>query len=105
MVSPREQLEPADTRPRLATGTSGESTAGPSWAGVVSLSLGIFAIVMSEFLLASLLPVIADDLRVSQGTAGQAVSITAFAVALSALLIPVVLPRADRRRCRFRTVI
>jgi DHA1 family purine ribonucleoside efflux pump-like MFS transporter len=67
---------------------------------VVSLSLGIFAIVMSEFLPASLLPRIADDLRVSDGAAGQAVSVTAFAAALSALLISVVLPRADRRRVK-----
>jgi predicted MFS family arabinose efflux permease len=72
----------------------------PSWAGVLSLSLGIFAIVMSEFLPASLLPSIADDLHVSAGAAGQAVTVTAFAGALSALLISVVLPRADRRRVK-----
>jgi predicted MFS family arabinose efflux permease len=71
-----------------------------SWAAVVSLSLGIFAIVMSEFLPASLLPRIADDLEVSAGVAGQAVSVTAFAAAVSALLISVVLPRADRRRVK-----
>ncbi len=69
-----------------------------SWAGVVSLGLGIFAIVMSEFLPASLLPRIADDLRVTAGAAGQSVTVTAFAAALSALLIAAVLPRADRRR-------
>jgi predicted MFS family arabinose efflux permease len=68
-----------------------------AWAGVVSLSLGIFAITMSEFLPASLLPRIADDLRVSTGLAGQAVSVTALAAAASALLVAVVLPRADRR--------
>jgi predicted MFS family arabinose efflux permease len=89
---------PTDASPHAATGASPESTAGSSWTGVVSLSLGIFAIVMSEFLPASLLPVIAGDLRVSAGTAGQAVSSTAFAAVLSALLISVVLPRADRRR-------
>jgi predicted MFS family arabinose efflux permease len=69
-----------------------------SWAGVVSLGLGIFAIVMAEFLPASLLPHIADDMDVSTGVAGQAVSVTAFAAALTALLISVVLPRSDRRR-------
>lgn len=68
-----------------------------SWWGVASLSLGIFAIVMSEFLPASLLPRIADGLTVSEGAAGQAVSVTAFVAALSALFISVVLPRADRR--------
>jgi DHA1 family purine ribonucleoside efflux pump-like MFS transporter len=65
---------------------------------VVSLGLGIFAIVMSEFLPASLLPRIADDLDVTDGAAGQTVTVTAIAAALSALLISVVLPRADRRR-------
>lgn len=69
-----------------------------SWAGVVSLGLGIFAIVMSEFLPASLLPRIAGDLGVSVGAAGQSVTVTAAAAALSALFISVVLPRADRRR-------
>jgi DHA1 family purine ribonucleoside efflux pump-like MFS transporter len=87
-----------------STTTPAEAPAAPdtpaSWAGVVSLSLGIFAIVMAEFLPASLLPRIAGDLAVSTGAAGQAVSVTAFAAALSALLISVVLPRADRRRVK-----
>ncbi len=53
---------------------------------------------MSEFLPASLLPRMAGDLQVSIGQAGQAVSVTAFAAAASALFISVVLLRADRRR-------
>lgn len=69
-----------------------------SWAAVVSLSLGIFAIVMSEFLPASLLPRIADDLGVSEGAAGQSVTVTAVAAAGTALFISVILRRADRRR-------
>ena len=97
-MSTTEQLGAAGLSPVRAPGGRRDRPDGPSWAGVVSLGLGIFAIVMSEFLPASLLPVIADDLIVSEGTAGQAVSITAFAAALSALLISVVLPRADRRR-------
>lgn len=69
-----------------------------NWPGVVSLGLGIFAIVMSEFLPASLLPRIADDLGVTDGAAGQSVTVTAAAAALTALLIAVVVPHADRRR-------
>src|SRR5262245_29671388 len=69
-----------------------------SWAAVASLGLGIFAITMSEFLPASLLLRIAAGLGVKPGEAGQAVSVTAFSAVLSALLISVVLPRADRRR-------
>ncbi|GHH42717.1 MFS transporter [Lentzea cavernae] len=68
-----------------------------SWAGVASLGLGIFALIMAEFLPASLLPRIADGLEVSSGAAGQAVSVTAFGAAAAALLISAVLPRADRR--------
>jgi predicted MFS family arabinose efflux permease len=98
VVTGRGQLELPDVGLGAAVAGEGEPPAAPSWTGVVSLSLGIFAIVMSEFLPASLLPVIAGDLRVSEGTAGQTVSSTAFAAVLSALLISVVLPRADRRR-------
>ena len=69
-----------------------------NWPGVVSLGLGIFAIVMSEFLPASLLSPIAGDLGITTGAAGQSVTMTAAAAALTALLISVVLPRTDRRR-------
>lgn len=69
-----------------------------AWAGVIALGLGIFSLIMAEFLPASLLPLLAGGLDVTVGAAGQAVSVTAFAAAASALLISVVLPRADRRR-------
>ncbi|MBJ7453627.1 MAG: MFS transporter, partial [Blastococcus sp.] len=73
-------------------------TAAANWAGVVSLGLGVFAIVMSEFLPANLLPRIAEDLGVSAGVAGQSVTVTALAAVPAALLVAVVLPRTDRRR-------
>jgi DHA1 family purine ribonucleoside efflux pump-like MFS transporter len=84
----------------VSTGSAVTSTTreSSSWAAVASLGLGIFAIIMSEFLPASLLPRMAAGLGVKSGEAGQAVSVTAFSAALSALLISVVLPRADRRR-------
>ncbi|MET9558325.1 MFS transporter [Streptomyces sp. NPDC006645] len=69
-----------------------------SWAGVVALSLGVFAFVMAEFLPASLLPRMADDLGVSEGAAGQSVTVTAIAAGITGLLLPVVLPRVERRR-------
>ena len=80
------------------TTTTTTTTTAAAWAGVASLSLGIFAIVMAEFLPASLLPRMAEGLAVTEGQAGQAVSVTAFSAALSALFLSVVLPRADRRR-------
>jgi DHA1 family purine ribonucleoside efflux pump-like MFS transporter len=69
-----------------------------SWSGVVSLGLGVFAIVMAEFLPASLLSRIAGDLGVSEGVAGQSVSVTAIVAAVAGITLPVLLPRLDRRR-------
>jgi predicted MFS family arabinose efflux permease len=88
---------PSSTAPSSTTSAPHAPT-DASWSAVASLSLGILAIVMSEFLPASLLPRIAESLDVSEGAAGQSVTVTAVAGALSALFIAVVLPRADRRR-------
>jgi predicted MFS family arabinose efflux permease len=68
-----------------------------SWMGVVSLSVGVFALVTAEFLPASLLSRIAGDLGVTEGVAGQSVTITAIVAAIAGLTLPVLLPRVDRR--------
>lgn len=65
--------------------------------GVTSLSVGVFALVVAEFLPASLLSRIAEDLAVTEGVAGQTVSVTALVAAIAGLTIPVLLPRMDRR--------
>lgn len=64
---------------------------------IVALALSICALVSSEFLPASVLPTLADDIGVSEGTAGLAVAATAIAGAISAPSVGVVLPRMDRR--------
>jgi predicted MFS family arabinose efflux permease len=68
-----------------------------SWMGVISLSVGVFALVTAEFLPASLLSRIAGDLGVTEGLAGQSVSVTALIAAIAGLIIPVLLSRVDRR--------
>ncbi|MFD7025937.1 MFS transporter [Promicromonospora sukumoe] len=80
-------------RDAAATPTSGR----PSWTPVVALSFGIAMVVLSEFLPASVLPALAADVGVSEGTAGLAVAATAIAGAFTAPSIAVLLPRADRR--------
>ncbi len=60
--------------------------------------IGIFALVTTEFLPASLLPRIAADMGTSEGTAGQAVTATAIMGAITAPTIAVVVPKLDRRR-------
>lgn len=54
-------------------------------------------LVASEFLPASVLPTMAADLGISEGTAGLAVAATAIAGAVTAPSIGVLLPRVDRR--------
>lgn len=65
--------------------------------GVISLSVGVFALVTAEFLPASLLSRIASDLAVTEGVAGQSVSVTAVVAAAAGITVPVLLPRVDRR--------
>ncbi len=68
-----------------------------TWGPIVALASGIALLVGSEFLPAAVLPALADDLGVSEGTAGWAVAATAITGAATAPSIAVVLPRADRR--------
>ncbi|MGW6276941.1 MFS transporter [Kribbella sp. NPDC055071] len=65
---------------------------------LLALDLGICMLVASEFLPASVLPGMAADLGVSEGTAGLAVAATAVAGALTAPSIALIVPRVDRRR-------
>jgi predicted MFS family arabinose efflux permease len=75
----------------------GARTAATAWAPVAALTLGIAALVGSEFLPASVLPAMAAEVGVSEGTAGLAVAATAVAGAVTAPTIAVLLPRTDRR--------
>lgn len=68
-----------------------------SWGAVFSLTLGVFSLVMAEFLPASLLTPMADSLAVSEGQAGQAVTVTAVVALLSGLLVTSATQRLDRR--------
>lgn len=68
-----------------------------AWAAVGALTLGVFALVTSEFLPASVLTPLARDLGVSIGAAGQAVTATAVVGAFAAPLTPVLTGRFDRR--------
>ncbi len=69
----------------------------PRWAGVASLSLGVFGLVTAEFLPASLLTPISQELGVSLGAAGQSVTMTAVVGAIAGPAIVVGTSRFDRR--------
>jgi predicted MFS family arabinose efflux permease len=67
------------------------------WLSVVSVALGSFVLVLSEFLPIGLLPAIASDLRVDIGTAGLMVVGTGLTGAVAAPVVTVLTSRVDRR--------
>jgi len=67
------------------------------WLGVLSVALGSFVLVLSEFLPIGLLPAIATDLHVSIGTAGLMVVATGLTGAVAAPVVTVLTSRVDRR--------
>lgn len=77
----------------------GDSTPSEAaWGAVISMSLGVFGLVGAEFLPASLLTPMAADLGVTEGMAGQAVTVTAAVALVTSLTITAVTRRLDRRR-------
>ncbi|WP_139284244.1 MFS transporter [Salinicola sp. MIT1003] len=83
--------------PRHSTQTVPEPS---RWIAVFSLTMGVFSLVMAEFLPASLLTPMAESLAISEGQAGQAgqaVTVTAIVALLSGLLVTAVTQRLDRR--------
>ncbi|MFT8778684.1 MULTISPECIES: MFS transporter [Acetobacter] len=58
-----------------------------SWGAVLAMSLGAFALVASEFMPVSLLTPIATDLHISEGQAGQAISVSGAFAVLTSLFI------------------
>ncbi|KGE10926.1 major facilitator transporter [Burkholderia gladioli] len=69
-----------------------------SWSAVYALALGVFGLVTAEFLPASLLTPLAASLGITEGTAGQAVTVTAAVALVTSLLIAVLTRGIDRRR-------
>ncbi|MBW4041687.1 MAG: MFS transporter [Acidobacteria bacterium] len=67
------------------------------WIAVLSVALGSFVLVLSEFLPIGLLPAIAADLHVTVGTAGLMVVVTAVLGAIGAPVVTVFTSRVDRR--------
>lgn len=67
------------------------------WPAIFSLSMGVFGLVMAEFLPASLLTAMSTNLRITDGAAGQAVTATALIGAIAALSMPILTRRLDRK--------
>ncbi len=84
----------------LAETSPSASAAGDcvaSWSGVFALSLGAFALVAAEFMPVSLLTAIATDLAISDGAAGQAITMSGAFAVLTSLCISSAAARLDRK--------
>jgi predicted MFS family arabinose efflux permease len=68
------------------------------WPAVLGVAAGIFTVVTAEMLPVGLLTPIAAGLAVSEGAAGQTLTITGVVAAVSAPLVVPALGRLDRRR-------
>jgi predicted MFS family arabinose efflux permease len=68
-----------------------------AWGAVFAMALGAFVLVASEFMPVSLLTPVAADLHISEGQAGQAISVSgAFALVTSLFIAPLA-GRLDRK--------
>lgn len=68
-----------------------------NWPAVTAMAVGVFGLIASEMLPASMLTGMAADLDVSEGMAGQAVTVTAIIAMAVSLLAPSATARLDRR--------
>jgi len=68
-----------------------------AWGAVLSMALCVAVLIASEFMPVSLLTPIADDLGISEGRAGQAISISGFFAVLTSLFIAGLVRHVDRK--------
>ena len=67
------------------------------WSGVFAMTLCAFALVASEFMPVSLLTPVAADLHISEGLAGQAISVSGVFAVLTSLFISALAGKASRK--------
>ena len=84
------------TPPATALQSDAEAQAQGGWSAVFALTLCVATLNASEFMPVSLLTPIAADLRLSEGVAGQAISISGLFAVITSLAIGR-LARVDRR--------
>jgi predicted MFS family arabinose efflux permease len=68
-----------------------------AWGGVFALALGAFALVASEFMPVSLFTPVSADLHVTEGQAGQAISVSGVFALVTSLSISSVARTLDRK--------
>lgn len=80
----------------LSNATDNDTTVAP-WLAVLSVGIGAFALVTSEFLPVGLLPAMAAELAISKGQAGLMITTPGIVAAFAAIFVTVGSGRLDRR--------
>lgn len=70
----------------------------PNWSAVFSVAFCVACLITVEFLPVSLLTPMAQDLGISEGVAGQSVTVTAFVAMFASLFITQAIGTIDRRK-------
>lgn len=78
-------------------GSRPSTTQSSAWGAIFSMALCVVVLIASEFMPVSLLTPIARDLGITQGQAGQAISISGFFAVLTSLLNSPLTGRYDRK--------
>lgn len=81
----------------LDTSPDIERDQASAWSAVICMSLLCFVLVSSEFMPVSLLTPLAADLGITEGHAGQAISVSGFFAVVTSLFGNAILSRMDRR--------
>jgi predicted MFS family arabinose efflux permease len=81
----------------VPSSNDGDVNRVPAWGAVFALSLGAFALIASEFMPVSLLTPIASDLQITEGQAGQAISVSGAFAVLTSLFISAIAGNLDRK--------
>jgi len=72
-------------------------TVSPVWSGVWAMSFCAFVLIASEFLPVSLLTPLATDLSITEGRAGQSISISGLFAVITSLFLTSFIGQIDRR--------
>ena len=81
----------------ITSENASRSTVNPAWGAVIAMSLCAGVLISSEFLPISLLTPIATDLHITEGHAGQSISISGFFAMLTSLFIATLIGNQDRK--------
>jgi predicted MFS family arabinose efflux permease len=77
--------------------TAHSANPNPAWGAVVSMALCVAVLIASEFMPVSLLSPIATELGVTEGRAGQAISVSGIFAVLTSVFVAGLTRRLDRR--------